>query len=53
MGPVGRNFALTMLRLHREKDDLNVVADQVGCPSSTLNLASACWQAIQRRSEGT
>ena len=52
MGPVGRNFALTMLRLHREKDELNVVADQVGCPSSTLNLASACWQAIQRRSEG-
>ena len=52
MGPVGRNFALTMLRLHREKDELNVVTDQVGCPSSTLNLASACWQAIQRRSEG-
>ena len=52
MGPVGRNFALTMLRLHGEKDELNVVADQVGCPSSTLNLASACWQAIQRRSEG-
>ena len=52
MGPVGRNFALTMLRLHGKKDELNVVADQVGCPSSTLNLASACWQAIQRRNEG-
>ena len=52
IGPVGRNFALTMLRLHREKNALGVVADQVGCPSSTLNLAAACWQTIQRSSEG-
>ena len=52
IGPVGRNFALTMLRLHREKTELGVVADQVGCPSSTLNLAVACWQAIQRSNEG-
>jgi dTDP-4-dehydrorhamnose reductase len=46
MGPVGKNFALTMLRLHREKEQLGVVADQVGCPSSTLNLATACWAVI-------
>ena len=46
IGPVGRNFALTMLRLHRERDQLGVVADQVGCPSSTLNLANACWRLI-------
>ena len=46
MGPVGRNFALTMLRLHREREQLGVVADQVGCPSSTLNLAAACWKTI-------
>ena len=46
IGPVGKNFALTMLRLHRERDQFGVVADQVGCPSSTLNLAAACWRAI-------
>ena len=47
-GPVGRNFLLTMLRLHQQKgtkgDSLRVVADQVGCPTNTAGLASACWQ---------
>ena len=47
IGPVGKNFALTMLRLHRERDQLGVVADQVGCTTSTLNLAQACWQTLQ------
>ena len=52
MGPVGRNFALTMLRLHRDKEELGVVADQVGCPSSTLNLARACWRVLGGSEEG-
>ena len=51
MGPVGKNFALTMLRLHRDKEELGVVADQVGCPSSTLNLARACWRVISGSQE--
>ena len=54
-GPVGRNFLLTMLRLHQAKaavgEPLAVVADQVGCPTSTLNLATACWRLIQRASQ--
>jgi dTDP-4-dehydrorhamnose reductase len=49
-GPLGKNFCLTMLRLHALKaaagDALGVVADQVGCPTSTLTLAAACWRAI-------
>jgi dTDP-4-dehydrorhamnose reductase len=45
-GPVGRNFCLTLLRLHREKPELGVVADQVGCPTATHTLAEACWRAL-------
>jgi dTDP-4-dehydrorhamnose reductase len=55
-GPVGNNFCLTMLRLHRLKsaqnETLNVVADQIGCPTSALNLACACWSAINHGSSG-
>ena len=51
-GPVGANFCLTMLRLHRQRAEagqpLGVVADQVGCPTATAGLASACWAAITR-----
>ncbi len=55
-GPVGKNFCLTMLRLHALKaaagEPLAVVADQVGCPTATHTLAAACWAAIGRQLSG-
>ena len=55
-GPVGKNFCLTMLRLHGLRAaagaPLAVVADQVGCPTSTHTLAAACWAAIGRQASG-
>ena len=46
MGPIGRNFASTMLKLHSEKEIIKVVADQYGCSTSVFSLANFCWQVI-------
>jgi dTDP-4-dehydrorhamnose reductase len=59
-GPVGRNFCLTMLRLHQQRaaagEPLAVVADQVGCPTATTGahgLAAACWRLITHVEAGS
>lgn len=48
--PYGKNFCLTMLRLHKscldKKVPLRVVSDQISCPTSSFSLSSVCWKMI-------
>ena len=48
----GANFLLTMLRLARQRDELRIVDDQIGAPTSTHSLARATAEIVQRYCAG-
>ncbi len=48
----GNNFVKTMLRLGAEREELGIVADQYGCPSSAAELARAIYNVLDTDLDG-
>lgn len=51
-GPRGKHFPGTILGLAKDREELKVVHDQVGSPTSTLELAPALWDVLARGEPG-
>ncbi|WOB25720.1 MULTISPECIES: dTDP-4-dehydrorhamnose reductase [Xanthomonas] len=49
----GANFLRTMLRVGAERDELRVVADQIGTPTPAALIADVTAQLLRQRSPGT
>lgn len=49
----GANFVRTMIRLMNEREELAVVADQVGSPTWATGLARTIWALAEKGAAGT
>jgi dTDP-4-dehydrorhamnose reductase len=52
-GVHGKNFPYTILRLARERPEIPVVADQIGCPTHTRDLSRKLCELIEDPLPGT
>ena len=48
IGPVGKNFLLTILKSLNKKNNLNIVNDQFGSITSTYSLSEVIWRLIYK-----
>lgn len=49
----GANFVRTMIRLMKEREELGVVADQIGAPTWATGLARTIWGLVDKDASGT
>lgn len=49
----GGNFVRTMIRLMKERDELRIVADQIGSPTWATGLARTIWALLKKGASGT
>jgi len=51
VGPNGNNFALKIMQLLNDRDEIKVICDQISSPTTTLSLADAIWKTIDKNEE--
>ena len=51
ISPYGENFVLKMLKLFHIKDQLKIVSDQIGSPTSASSLANICWEIVNLKNK--
>lgn len=51
-GKHGKNFISTIVKLSGEKDEIQIVNDQTGCPTYTVDLAEAIARLLAKPAQG-
>ncbi len=51
-GQFGKNFVKTIIRLAKEREELKIVADQLGCPTSAHSIAEVALTIVEHINQG-